>query len=605
MRIDATSRAVFPQSHENDGNSRQNRALTREGSPYTLGFFKQAPELLWRTTLMGAIGLPRSTIAILLCFAGCAASGRTMTRLGSDLSLFDGMGRHHRTVTTQSRAAQRYFDQGLTWAYAFNHDEAIRSFEEAARLDPQCAMACWGVAFSNGPHINNPAMPPERSEAAWHALQKALALKENASPVERALIDALSRRYAWPAPEDRRALDEAYAAAMGEVWAAHGDDPDVGTLYAEALMDLHPWDLWTKDGRPKEDTELIVATLEEVLRIDSQNPGANHLYIHAIEASPNPERANAAADLMREAVPASGHLLHMPTHIDVLLGRWAQASLQNEKAIRADSAYRAIRPRIGFYRIYMAHNQHMLTFASMMEGRGARALEAARDVVAGVPEDYGREQAAFIDPWMSIPYDVLKRFGKWDELLAEPAPPSYWPISTSMWRGHRAIAFAAKGDVAGADRERAAFLHAVANVPADAVMGINKAHHVFDIAKHFVNGEIAFRKGNVDESVTELRRAAELEDELLYMEPPEWIQPVRHTLGAFLLSVGRYEEAEKIYREDLEKWPENGWSLHGLAKCLRARGATAEAQDTENRFRKAWARADTPIGSSCLCVPGT
>lgn len=541
----------------------------------------------------------------LLLVAGCASPGRTTTPAGSEVALFEGMGQHHRTITTTSPLAQRYFNQGLTWAYAFNHDEAIRSFEEAARLDPDCAMAWWGVALCNGPHINNPAMPPERSEAAWQALTNAVALRAKANPIEQALIDALSKRYAWPAPEDRRPLDEAYAAAMRDVWQAHRDDPDVGTLYAEAVMDLHPWDLWTKDGQPKEDTELIIATLDDVLRIDPHNPGANHLYIHAIEASPHPERANAAADRLRNAVPASSHLVHMPSHIDVLTGRWALASQQNEKALKADSEYRAIRPQIGFYRIYMAHNVHMLAFASMMEGRGAAALKAARDVVNGVPEDYGREQAVWIDPWMSIPYDVLKRFGKWDELLAEPAPPTYWPITTAMWRGHRAIAYAAKGDLAGAEREKAEFLGAVANVASDAHMGINSAHHVLDIAEHFVNGEIEFRKGNIDVSVAELRKAIELEDGLIYMEPPEWIQPVRHTLGAFLLSAGRYSEAEEVYREDLKHWPENGWSLQGLAKCLRARGASAEADDVEKRFRKTWARADTPIGSSCLCVPST
>ncbi len=552
-----------------------------------------------RSFLAAALSLP------IIHLAGCAAPETAITPAGCNAPLFTGLGDHHREVTTSSTMAQRYFDQGLTLAFAFNHDEAIRSFEEAARLDPNCAMAYWGIALCNGPHINNPVVPPERAKAAWTALQKAVVLRESVTPTERVLIDALTKRYADPQPEDRAPLDRAYAEAMGAVWSAHQNDPDICTLYAEAMMDLRPWDLWTKKGEPQPGTEQILGTLENAIRLDPDRPGAHHLFIHAVEASPNPARADASAQVLRNLVPASGHLVHMPSHIDVLLGRWQLAAAQNERAIEADRRYRSVSPRQGFYRIYMAHNQHMLAFASMMEGRRAIALRAARTMVEGVPEDYKKRESALIDPYMGVVYDVLKRFGRWDEMLSEPPPPGYLPITTAMWRFNRALAYAARGEASLAEQERAAFLAASAAVPEGALMSINKARDILAIAGHMLGGEIAFRRGEIDESIRELRSAVVLEDNLMYMEPPEWVQPVRHTLGAVLLSDGRYEEAEKVYREDLKKWPNNGWSLYGLSRCLRAQGGGPEAEAAEASFRKAWARADTRISTSCLCIPKT
>ncbi len=540
----------------------------------------------------------------LLLVGGCQALGRTGMAPDRPAQLFDGMGKHHRPISTASPQAQRYFDQGLVWTFAFNHDEAIRSYTEAARLDPDCAMAWWGVALCRGPHINNPKMDAEKSKAAWTALQRALALKDRANATERALIEALAKRYAERPPADRKPLDEAYAMAMRQVWKSNPKDADVGVLYAESMMDLRPWDLWTQDKKPHPGTEEIIAVLDAVLQIDPDHPGGNHLYIHAVEASPSPARANAAADRIRKAVPASGHLVHMPSHIDVLTGRWALASEQNERAVEIDRNYRALSPKQGFYRIYMGHNQHMLAFASMMEGRSEAALAAARAVVNSVPKDYGKKEAALVDPVMGAPYDVLKRFGKWEQILQEPAPPSHWPITRAMWRFSRGLAYAAQHKIADAESERSAFRKAVAKVPKDATLGINPAHLVLDIAEHMLSGEIAFAAGSTDEAVIELRKAVELEDTLKYTEPPEWIQPVRHTLGAVLTGAGRFAEAEKVYRDDLGEWPENGWSLYGLAKCLRAKGETAEADAVEHRFRKVWARADIQIGSSCLCVPG-
>lgn len=516
--------------------------------------------------------------------------------------LFQGMGDHHRKISTQSDLAQKYFDQGLVWTFAFNHDEAIRSFEEAARLDPQCAICWWGVALCHGPHINNPLMTPQRSDAAWAAYQKAVERIANASPTERELIEALGARYANPAPADRIPLDKAYAQAMRSVWLANKSDADIGTLYAEAMMDLRPWDLWQKNGDPQPGTDEILTVLDEVQRLDPNHPGALHLFIHAVEASPNPQRGIAAANRLRDLVPASGHLVHMPSHIDVLTGQWAKASEQNERAVVIDREYRRISPKQDFYRVYMSHNHHMLAFASMMEGRREVAIRAARDMVQGVPEEYARTQTALVDPVMAIQYEVLVRFGQWDEVLKQPPPADYFKIATALWRFARGVAHAAKGQIAEAQAERENFKQAAANVPPDALMSINKAHQILAIAGKMLDGEIAYRRGSIDEAVARLEEAIAIEDELMYMEPPEWVQPVRHTLGAILLEAGRHADAEKVYRADLAEWPENGWSLYGLSKSLRARGATTEADEVEKRFQKTWARADTKIGSSCLCV---
>lgn len=540
---------------------------------------------------------------VALTLLGCRAAAPHAGSPEPHPQLFRGMGSHARTVTTNDRAAQQYFDQGLVWAYAFNHDEAIRSFQEAARRDPRSALAWWGVALANGPHINNPIVTTERSQAAWAALQEAVARRAHANACEQALIDALGARYANPAPDDRRALDEAYAAAMGRVWQSYPNDADVGTLYAESLMDLQPWDLWDSAGQPKGRTSEILAVLERVLQLDPKHPGACHLYIHAQEAGPQPEKADAAAAVLRKAVPAASHLVHMPAHIDVQMGRWALAADQNVRATEADTRYRRLVPRQGFYRLYMAHNHHFLAFASMMEGRSAAALAAARAMIANVPEDYARENSALMDPYMMIALDVLKRFGRWDDLLAEPAPPSYLPITTAFWHYARGVSLAAKGDASAAKQEQEAFRAAVKRVPEDALMAINPAHKALAIAEHVLDGEIALSERRIDAAIAALREAVQTEDTLLYMEPPEWIQPARHTLGAILVGARRYAEAEQVYRDDLERWPENGWSLHGLTTCLKAQNKATEAAAVEKRFKHTWARADVRIGSSCLCVP--
>ncbi len=558
-----------------------------------------------------------SVVALLFLWiaAGCAPEGgasyspeRETTSSGSlgepssPAPLFEGMGPHRRAVTTANPQAQRYFDQGLTWTFAFNHDEAIRSFRQAGALDPDLAMAWWGIALCNGPHINNVAMPAERSKAAWEALQKAAALASKASPVERDLIEALARRYADPPPADRRPLDEAYAAAMREVWKKYPGDADVGALYAESLMDLRPWDLWTPQGEPRPETPEIIAVLKRVLTLQPRHPGAMHFLIHTVEASPHPEEALPAADGLRGLVPISGHLEHMPAHIYARVGRWSDAAACNETAIAADRRYRALSPRQAFYRFYMAHNHHFLAWACMMQGRSGAALQAAREMIAGIPADYVRENAAVVDPFMAIEIEVLMRFGKWDDILKQPAPPVYLPITRALRHFARGAALAARGDVAGARREARELQAAIDKVPKDAVQGNNRAHDCLAVAVHVLRGETALARRAFDEAVSELRKGVELEDALRYDEAPDWIQPVRHSLGAVLLRAGRPAEARQVYEEDLHRWPENGWALFGLAESLRAQGASAEAARAEERFRKAWAQADVSIGSSCLCA---
>jgi tetratricopeptide (TPR) repeat protein len=516
---------------------------------------------------------------------------------------FGGLGPHHRKVSTQSEAAQQYFDQGLAFLYGFNHDEAIRSFQAAAGIDPECAMAFWGLAAANGPHINNPDVDEAHAKAAWSALTKAKALAARSDKVEQALIDALGKRYANPQPADRKPLDEAYAAAMSEVWKTYPDDADVGAMTAEALMDLRPWNQWTLDGAPQPGTEEVLRILNAVRERTPKHPLALHLTIHALEASSHPEKADDAANRLRDLEPGLGHMVHMPSHIDVRRGRWQDAIVANEKAIAADAAYRKASPQQGFYRVYMAHNLHMLAYAAMMQGESKKSTEAIRQMLAGIPEEFIQATAPMIDGFFAMPYELHMRFGRWDEMLAEPKPRDLFPMTISVWHYARGVSLAAKKDVAGAKREQAAFRAAVKAVPNTEVFAQNPAADILGIAEKTLDGEILYRDGKTDEAFAALREAARREDHLHYIEPPAWIQPVRHALGAALMDAGRYGEAETVYREDLARYPENGWSLFGLTQCLKKQGKAAEAGEVAKRFDKTWQRADVKLASSCFCLP--
>jgi tetratricopeptide (TPR) repeat protein len=518
--------------------------------------------------------------------------------------LFDGLGSRGRVVTTDSPEAQRYFSQGLSFLYAFNHDEAIRSFQKAAALDPECAMAWWGIAVANGPHINNPVVPLERAKAAWEALGKAREAVAKGTTIEKALIEALASRYAAEQPEDRKPLDEAYAAAMRKVWKAHPTDADVGALFAESMMDLRPWDLWLPTGEPQPGSEEIVATIESVLTQDPNHPLGLHLYIHAVEASPHPERAVAPADRLRDLQPGLGHLVHMPSHIDVRTGNWAKAIEANAKAIEADRRYREQSPKQNFYRIYMAHNRHMLAFAAMMRGQSKLATESIASMVREMPAEWVKENAIMADGFQAMPLEVLVRFGRWDEVLAAPAPPEYLPISRALRHAARGIAFAAKGDVESARKEQIAFLAARKLVAEEAIVGNNKGHDVLKVAEHLLAGEILVREGEADTGIAQLREAVKCEDGLRYSEPPDWIHPVRHALGANLLALGRAADAEQVYRESLSRLPNDGWSYYGLARSLRLQERADEAAPFETEFAAVWRDADVKITSSCFCQPG-
>jgi tetratricopeptide (TPR) repeat protein len=551
----------------------------------------------WR--LLKAVGATLLGGAVL---AGCA--GGEPAPAEPAVPLFEGTGPHHRPITTASGEAQRYFDQGLAFLYGFNHDEAIRSFARAAELDPTCAMAHWGVAYANGPHINNPEVPEDRARAAWEALGRAREHAPAGTEIELALIGALGARYAMPRPDDRMPLDSAYADAMGEVWSAHPEDADVGALYAEALMGEHPWDLWDRDGSPRRWTGEIVEVLESVLEIDPGHPLALHLYIHAVEASPEPGKADDVADRLRDLMPGVGHMVHMPSHIDVLRGRWEEAITANTKAMAADHSYEEQSPRQDFYRLYMAHNHHMRAFAAMMIGRSELALATMREMVAEMPEDWLEQNATWADGWVAMPIEVLMRFGRWEEILVEPEPPEYLPLSRALRHYARGVAYAAMGDVENARAEQALFEEARTLVPEDAFFGTNAAADLLGVAEALLDGEILYRAGEEEAGFARLREAVQREDALHYDEPPDWIQPVRHPLGAALLQSGKYAEAEEVFRADLAKWPGNGWSLFGLGRALRLQGRDADAAEVEAEFERAWMNADVKLTSPCFCQSG-
>jgi tetratricopeptide (TPR) repeat protein len=519
--------------------------------------------------------------------------------------LFEGLGDHGRKVVTTSPGAQKYFDQGLAFLFAFNHDEAIRSFRHAAELDPDCAMAHWGVAIASGPHYNKPDLPADRAKQAWDSLNKARAKVKTAPPADQALIEAQAARYADPTTESaRKQLDEAYARAMRAVWERFPDDGDIGALYAESMMDLRPWALWATDGKPQPGTEVVVATLETVLKKHPDHPLALHLYIHAVEASPNPKYAERAADRLRRLQPALGHMVHMPSHVDIRRGRWQEAIEANERAIKADGDYAKAVPGQQFYRMYMAHNHHMLAFAAMMQGQSAKSLSAVRTMLAGVPPQWATDpkNAAIVDGYVAAPLEVMKRFGRWDDLLAEPGPPEVFPIARAMRHELRGVAFAAKGQVAEARLEQKCFQEAVKKVPEKATFGNNTATDLFAVAADMLEGEILAREGKLDDAVTALRSAAAKEEKLRYSEPPDWVVPVKHALGAWLLKAGRPAEAEAVYRADLAQWPDNGWSMFGLAASLDAQGKSAEADAARRAFDTAWKRADVSPPASCFCT---
>jgi tetratricopeptide (TPR) repeat protein len=509
------------------------------------------------------------------------------------------LGDHKFPVTTSSARAQLFFNQGMMLTYGFNHAEATRSFREAARLDPNCAMAYWGMALVLGPNINM-AMAPEAEPQAYEMIQKAIALKKYASEKEKAYIDALAVRYSGEKKPDRNALDPAYAKAMRSLHDRYPDDLDAATLYAEAVMDLRPWNYWTRDMKPYPETDEVLRVLEAVLAGNPNHPGAIHLYIHTVELA-RPELAEAGADRLWKLVPGAGHLVHMPSHIFRRVGRYSDASKSNQDAVAADEDYIVQCRAQGVYPLaYYPHNIHFLWDSATMEGRSEVAIEAARKSAARIPEGAWRE-VTLLHQFLVAPLFAYTRFGEWEVILSEPRPPQDSLFWTGVWHYARGMALTATGNLNEANRELDSLRSITAQKSLDGyrvTFSRNGAKAILEIANEVLAGELAAKRGYHDLAIARLHRAILLEDNLIYNEPPDWHVPARQTLGAVLLDAGRPAEAESIYWQDLNRNRENGWSLFGLMQSMHAQGKTEQAAVIEERFRKAWRRADVTLTAS-------
>lgn len=516
--------------------------------------------------------------------------------------LFDGLGSHHHEITTTSKQAQRYFDQGITFCFAFNHKEAIRSFRSVAQLDHSCAMAWWGIAYASGPHVNKPMFPEDNVEA-WNALQRAIALQANASPKERAYITALSKRYEEKFAEDRLALDKAYAAGMRELVKHYPDDLDAQTMFAEAIMDTMPWDYWTKDRSPKPETEDVLAALRFVLARNPDHAGATHFYIHAVEAGPTPELGLPSADRLARLVPQAGHLVHMPSHIYMRVGQYHDATVANERAVKADQSYIRNCKAQGFYPgVYYPHNLHFLWYAQAYEGRSAEALKSADKVALYAMENYcGPKKVLEAPRFRHLPWITSARFGKWDDVLKVPQPAvtNDFLVDRVFWHFARGLAFAAKKDADAAGREYDRMHQLVFN---DAAKKLDNpqfpASSLMVVADHWLAGKVAAARGGFTDAIAELEKAVAAEDALPYMEPAYWPFPSRPALGAVLLHAGQPEKAEQVFREDLKRWARNGWGLRGLEQSLRAQGRTQAADDVRRQLAETWKYADVELDLS-------
>ena len=516
--------------------------------------------------------------------------------------LFDGMGEHHHTITTTDPNVQRYFNQGLIIDFAFNHAESARSFRAAQNLDSTCAMCYWGEALALGPNINVTSngkviMSDESRIAAHAAIQKAVSLKDNASAKEQDYIDALATRYNGDIATPREPLDSAYVDAMRALHQKYPDDDDAASLFAESMMNTMPWDYWLDPENPKPLTSEVLTALETVLERSPEHPLAIHLYIHAVEASSTPERAEPYADILRDLVPGAGHLVHMPAHIYWRVGRYADASLANEKAAAVDEAYIAACNAQGFYpAAYYPHNIHFLWAASSMEGRSAVAIEAARKVTANVPVEM-IEAFPSVEFFHTIPLLALAQFGRWDDILNEPQPRDDFEYSNAIWHYARATAYAKKGDIAQARTEHEAMLGLMEHEDVKHLDTIYyPASSLLSIADALVQGEIAMTGEQYSLGIAEFEKAVAIQDELPYMEPPFWYYPTRHSLGKALLANDQPAEAEAIYQEDLEQYPRNGWAMFGLIQALEAQGK--DASEITERFEAVWAQADVTLTAS-------
>jgi tetratricopeptide (TPR) repeat protein len=561
-----------------------------------------------------------------------------VTRLGEGKAMSDyyNLGTYRRPVTTNSPLAQLWFDRGLLWCYGYNHEEAVRCFRTATAYDTGCAMAYWGIAHASGSNYNKrweAFAAEELREAlavARQATEAALGCLDRATPVEQALIRALEQRY-QAAQEQRTdalcAWNDAYAASMRGVYAAFPNDLDVCALFAEAMINRTPWQLWDlNSGEPVAGANTLeaVAVLEQALRLMDEHgaeahPGVLHMYIHTMEMSPHPERALRACDALRDLVPDAGHLCHMPSHIDVLCGHYYAGMVANRQAILADCKYVAQQGPLNFYTLYRSHDYHFKLYSAMFLGQYRPALQAARALIAAIPTDLLRvtnpPMADWLEGFVGMKMHVLVRFGKWQAILDAPLPddPALYCVTTAMLHYAKGVAHAVCGHIEAAETAQQHFAAAVAQVPKTRYIFNNTCTDILAIAAAMLHGEIEYRKGNYDSAFAYLRQAVELDDHLPYDEPWGWMQPARHALGALLLEQGRVEEAAQVYRADLgldntlsraSQHPENVWSLHGYVECLHRLGKHAEATALQARLDLAVARADVEITASCFCRVG-
>jgi tetratricopeptide (TPR) repeat protein len=535
-----------------------------------------------------------TVILFLLLSASVTAAQHQHPSTGATpTSLMSNLGKHHHPVSTRNAEAQRFFDQGITLVYAFNHDEATRSFRRAAELDPKLAMAHWGIALAVGPNYNLD-VDPDREKAAYDAIQKALSLAPQASEKERAYIEALAKRYSNDPKADLKKLAADYKAAMGELVRRFPDDLDAAALYADSMMVLKPWQLWSADGKPAEWTEEIVRVLESVLKRDPNHIGANHLYIHAVEASTRPDRALPSAERLRTLVPAAGHLVHMPAHIYMRTGDYHEAARSNEVAAEIDRAYIKETNAQGVYPLmYYSHNLHFLAIASSMGGRCEDAIKAAQQLHAYLTP-FAKEMP-MIDTFLPTPTLVLVRFRRWDDILKSPEPDRTTPVTNAIWHFGRGMAYAATGKVEQAEAEQKAFVDAEKTLPAEGRWGQSKLDDIMKLGKNMLGARIALAKGDKKSAIELLKQSVAIEDALAYNEPADWVLPVRESLGGVLLSSGDYPEAEKVFRADLIRNPRNGRSLFGLLESLNRQGKKRDMVSVQKEFKAAWKNADTQL----------
>ena len=538
-------------------------------------------------------------IIVLLLVPLCAAAfaqqpdmQMKMERAEKPVALFSGLGSLHHPTSTKNPEAQRFFDQGFRMIYGFNHEEAVRSFKRAAELDPQMAMAWWGVAYALGPNINQD-VDPEREKSAYDAEQKALALATNAPANERAYIEALAKRYSNDPKADLKKLAVDYKNAMGALMKKYPDDLDAATLYAESAMDLRPWKLWSADGKPAEGTEEIVTVLESVLRRDPNHPGAIHYYIHAVEASPNPERALAYAPRLAGLMPMAGHLVHMPAHIYERVGDYQAAAKSNTEAAAADEAYFKATGMQGFYSMYYAHNLDFLAVAHSMQGRYRDAIDASNKLVAFAGPMV--HQMPMVEPILTKSILMWERFHKWDEIMKQPEPDASLPSTLAVWHFARGVVFAGRGDIKNAEAEQQAFLKAEKLVPPDSMSSLNSTSKVLTIAEDVLAARIAEARHDYQKVLDNFFKGIKDEDSLAYDEPPQWFHPVRESLGGFLLRRGNYIDAAGLFRADLERNKNSGRSLFGLAESLKAQKKSQATAIAQREFESAWKNADTKL----------